>query len=388
MSAERLFISHASEDAETVNAIVAYLEARGIACWIASRDIPPRSIYAEAITEGIETCSACAVVVSAASNASDAVKRELELASHYKKPFIPIRIDATEPGRGLAYYLRNAQWIDYRREGERALNRIAGRDTGASVASPIGQQTPARSGSQAVGAPVQPPSRMLTILTFVLVFGLGLWGVWSVLRSASPDPSKVPPTEFAVSEDPPPPPETTGPTSLPVEPAANSTEAERAQREARLPQSEWIRRVRSERIVPGDVLAGVRVGMSASDVLAVLGQPDENLLPVPAESRSRVMRYGNAPLELVIVFREDDRVEWIHLLDEQRLMRGLMRGVNGVGIGNYRRQAITMMGVEPEGDYGGESCYDWGTRGVMFGGDSRGINAISVYRAAEGSGCA
>lgn len=126
MGDQRLFISHASEDEAVVNRIVAYLEANGVACWISSRDIPPRSIYAEAITDGMERCSACAVVVSEAANASDAVKRELELASHYKKPFVPIRIDATEPGRGLAYYLRNTQWIDYRREGERALDRIVG----------------------------------------------------------------------------------------------------------------------------------------------------------------------------------------------------------------------------------------------------------------------
>ena len=124
MGEGRIFISHASQDEAVASRIVAYLEAHGVACWVAPRDISPRSIYAEEITKGIQSCAACAVIVSNAANASDAVKRELELASHYRRPFIPIRIDATEPGPGLDYYLRNAQWTDYRREGDHALDRL------------------------------------------------------------------------------------------------------------------------------------------------------------------------------------------------------------------------------------------------------------------------
>lgn len=129
MAEQRLFISHASEDAAVADKIVAYLEARGAPCWISSRDIPPRAIYAEEITKGIQECGACAVILSKASNASAAVKRELELASHHGKPFIPIRIDATEPGPGVDYYLRNTQWIDYKRDGDPALNRIISVET-------------------------------------------------------------------------------------------------------------------------------------------------------------------------------------------------------------------------------------------------------------------
>ncbi len=126
MSTQRLFISHASEDEAVVNRIVQFLEANGVPCWISSRDIPPRSIYADAIAEGMDNCSACVVIVSSASSISKAVKRELELASHLDKPFIPIRIDRTEPVAGVAYYLRNTQWIDYLNQGDHALIRITG----------------------------------------------------------------------------------------------------------------------------------------------------------------------------------------------------------------------------------------------------------------------
>ena len=49
----RLFISHAHDDADAAARIVAYLESHGMPCWISSRDIPPRAIYADAITEAM-----------------------------------------------------------------------------------------------------------------------------------------------------------------------------------------------------------------------------------------------------------------------------------------------------------------------------------------------
>lgn len=130
----RLFISHASEDAAAASRIVAYLEARGAMCWVAPRDIPLKSVYAEEITRALQECKACAVIVSRAANSSEAVKRELELASHYRKPFIPIRIDATEPGPGLDYYLRNTQWLDLRTNQSAALDRLVAHVTDAAQA--------------------------------------------------------------------------------------------------------------------------------------------------------------------------------------------------------------------------------------------------------------
>jgi hypothetical protein len=68
----RLFISHANEDAVAADHIVTYLESHGVPCWISSRDIPPQMIYADAISEAVQECTACAVVVSQAANQSKA----------------------------------------------------------------------------------------------------------------------------------------------------------------------------------------------------------------------------------------------------------------------------------------------------------------------------
>lgn len=180
MKGQRLFISHANADEAIVNRIVTYLEAQGAPCWIAGRDIPPRAIYAEAITQGIQECSACAVIVSAAANASAAVKRELELASHHGKPFIPIRVDATEPGPGLDYYLRNTQWIHYSRDGDRALDRIA-----AQMAS--GAPAPRPPPYAALRPPLRKsvPTALVAAIAAITLTATGSWFVWTQLRNGT-----------------------------------------------------------------------------------------------------------------------------------------------------------------------------------------------------------
>jgi hypothetical protein len=123
---QRFFVSHASQDAALANRVVSYIEIKGAVCWIAPRDIPARSIYAEEITRAIRTSSACIVLVSSAASTSPAVIRELELASHYSKPFIPLRIDSSELSPSLEYYLRSSQWIQLDANHLSALDRVFG----------------------------------------------------------------------------------------------------------------------------------------------------------------------------------------------------------------------------------------------------------------------
>lgn len=224
-----LFISHASADAEAVEHIVAYLEANNVRCWIAGRDIPPRSIYAEAITQGVKDSTACAVIVSQAANESDAIKRELELASHYRKPFIPIRIDGAEPGPGLDYYLRNTQWIDYRRDGERALDRIFGRVP--KPISPAPLSAPARGDVTPMDEPHNDPPATkwpaIAVIAAILVLG-GAMLLWprenavlasSVTTESAPLPANDVPAEAEA---------TTASNSVNAPAAANSLAALRA----------------------------------------------------------------------------------------------------------------------------------------------------------------
>ncbi len=218
MSDQRLFISHANEDEAVVHRIVAHLEARGVPCWIAGRDIPPRAIYAEAITSGIQESAACGVIVSRAANASAAIKRELELASHYGRPFIPIRVDDTEPGPGLDYYLRNTQWINFGRDGNAALDRIVSHMAGDSPTSAAPRQQVYAPPPAA--APTNNIGRVAMIAVAALVLLGGGWFAWSNLRGQD--------TQFDETAESAAPSETT---TTAVESDAQRNERERLQRE-------------------------------------------------------------------------------------------------------------------------------------------------------------
>src|ERR1700754_2219012 len=96
-----LFISHSSADADTARTLVTDFENRGISCWIAPRDIPMGSSYQSEIVRAIEECRAVLLLFSKATNESEHVLREVELAAQGRKAIYPLRIDSTEPAGGL-----------------------------------------------------------------------------------------------------------------------------------------------------------------------------------------------------------------------------------------------------------------------------------------------
>ena len=73
-----VFISYASQDADTANAICQYLESHGVSCWIAPRDVKPGAQYADAIVRAINESSALVLVMSGSAVGSSHVAREVE----------------------------------------------------------------------------------------------------------------------------------------------------------------------------------------------------------------------------------------------------------------------------------------------------------------------
>jgi hypothetical protein len=106
------FISHAKTDAKAAQAIAAALETRGVACWIAPRDVQPGRNFGDEIIRGIEACPAFILVLSSASNGSDFVAKELATAVDKKKTVIPIRIEDVQPGPSLALFIAGTHWVD------------------------------------------------------------------------------------------------------------------------------------------------------------------------------------------------------------------------------------------------------------------------------------
>jgi formylglycine-generating enzyme required for sulfatase activity len=107
-----VFFSYAGPDKATALRLCELLEARGLRVWIAPRDVPPGANYAEAILRGIETSAACVVLLSAASNTSQFVEKEVERAVSKRKRLIPVRLEDVLPGPTLELHLSTAQWID------------------------------------------------------------------------------------------------------------------------------------------------------------------------------------------------------------------------------------------------------------------------------------
>jgi len=107
-----LFISYASPDIGVAQTVCSALEAAGIPCWIAPRDVKPGALYADAIVRSINEARAVVLVLSASAIGSSHVGREVERAAAKHKQIIAFRIDAAGLNPALEYFLSESQWID------------------------------------------------------------------------------------------------------------------------------------------------------------------------------------------------------------------------------------------------------------------------------------
>jgi hypothetical protein len=107
-----LFISYATEDKLVADAICAALEANGVRCWIAPRDIRPGVPWPEAILQAIYETRIVVVVFSHHCNDSQQVTREVSEAVSLAKVIIPFRIEDIVPSRSLQYFLSTPHWLD------------------------------------------------------------------------------------------------------------------------------------------------------------------------------------------------------------------------------------------------------------------------------------
>lgn len=108
----RIFISYASQDTAVAQRLCAALEAAGLPCWIAPRDVRAGESYAAAIVQAINSCRMLVLVLSKSAVESSHVLREVERASSKKRPVLSIRMDATPLPPDLEYFLSANQWLD------------------------------------------------------------------------------------------------------------------------------------------------------------------------------------------------------------------------------------------------------------------------------------
>jgi hypothetical protein len=108
----QVFVSHAHEDALFAGRVAAALEAEGVGCWIAPRDIAPGSSWDDAIVGALDHASTFVLIFSRFANTSRQVAKELTLADSRGLDIRPVRVDQTMPAGAMEYHLSRPQWVD------------------------------------------------------------------------------------------------------------------------------------------------------------------------------------------------------------------------------------------------------------------------------------
>ena len=108
----QVFISYSSPDRALAHDLCAHLEAQGISCWIAPRDVVPGSDFPGSIVDAIDASRVMVLVFSKSSNNSPHVIRELTRAVTSNIPIIPFRIEEILPTKNMDYLINVAQWFN------------------------------------------------------------------------------------------------------------------------------------------------------------------------------------------------------------------------------------------------------------------------------------
>lgn len=113
-----VFISYSSNDADIAQDLCSYLENNGRKCFIAPRNIPCGSEYAEAIVNGIDKSKVMVLILSESSNQSPHVLREVERAVSKSIPIIIYKLEDVDLTKSMQYFLMTHQWMDAKKTGD------------------------------------------------------------------------------------------------------------------------------------------------------------------------------------------------------------------------------------------------------------------------------
>jgi tetratricopeptide (TPR) repeat protein len=117
-----VFVSYSTEDLALAEEVVRVIEAAGIGCWIASRDIQAAANWAAEIEKAIREARAMVLIVSPDFNRSSQTPKEIILGIDESLPILPIRVVDFQPWSHLRYFLADKQWVDA--SGEKFASRL------------------------------------------------------------------------------------------------------------------------------------------------------------------------------------------------------------------------------------------------------------------------
>lgn len=179
------FISHHSSQVETARRLKRLLAARGIDSWLAPDDIAAGTAFDQSIVDQIERSDAIVLLFCPQSDQSRHVKRELMLGEDSNKIILPVRLEDVR-AQGLAYWLKDYQWIDWFAGEEQAVDRIVS----AMAPGAVPAVSPGTTARQAPTAAARRRNRLWMVVAggvaLACLIGGGVW--WQSRGIASGDP--------------------------------------------------------------------------------------------------------------------------------------------------------------------------------------------------------
>jgi TIR domain len=110
--AKDVFISHSSQDSALASLVCHFLEARGLRCWMAPRDIQHGQPWGASIVHALDECPVLVLLLTTQANASRHVVREVERADGKRAHIITFRADNVVLDPSLEYFLSADHWLD------------------------------------------------------------------------------------------------------------------------------------------------------------------------------------------------------------------------------------------------------------------------------------
>ena len=203
-----VFVSHSSRDKLVADAVCARLEAAGIRCWIAPRDIVAGTSYGESIIDAIHSAKVMVLVLSSNANSSGHIPKEVERAVSNGVAILPFRIEDVMPGKSLDYFIGSVHWLDAMTPPlEKHLDDLVG-TVQKLIPPPVGAEgkvpvypppppIPAAVHPASGGTATMGPSKAGRIGFLLAVFaGMFIFGFY-LLKNHYQQPAPVPPAPVA-----------------------------------------------------------------------------------------------------------------------------------------------------------------------------------------------
>jgi hypothetical protein len=106
------FISYSQADRQIADAACHHLEAAGIRCWIAPRDIPAGQTWKTSIVGAIRGAKVMVLIFSDSANQSPQVRREVDIAFEAGITIVPFRVEDVKMSDELYYCVGQRHWLD------------------------------------------------------------------------------------------------------------------------------------------------------------------------------------------------------------------------------------------------------------------------------------